>query len=554
MNTLHLDILLILGIGVFGGIIGGVIFQRFRIPQVIGYIVIGIVIGQSGLRIISVHELQTFKIFTLFALGIIGLQVGGELYWGTLKKYSAQFSGILLGEGMTAFALVTSFTALITYLVTGSIPIALAAGFIFGALGSATDPASTLNVLWEYRSAGVLTTTLIAIVALDDALAMTLYGVSTGVSQILLGRSASILAELARVGVEIFGAVGMGVIGGMIMTMVLKYVKRKEGIIAFLLGIILITISLAQTLGTDIIIASMTLGIVLRNSAPERSRSIFDLTKSISVPIYVFFFVLVGARLNIRAMPAWMWFLIIAYCVGRNGGKIIGSWLGGRLSRADERVQKYSGLGLSAQGGVAVGLAVIASQHFNGVSLLPGVSLGETIVFVITATTLIFQILGPPLVKLASKLSGEIGCDVQEEDVIEQWNVADVIDRDVSVLNESDTLNSVLRTLSENNLIIYPVADHTGALIGVISFENIKDVLVSRDVWGWMVAGDVCTRAEGTIREDLPLGSAMQIMSRTGSEQMPVVDGRNRPVGIIDSRRIRDMVKNEIIERKGVPS
>ncbi|RKX79657.1 MAG: sodium:proton exchanger [Spirochaetes bacterium] len=551
MGSLELGVLFILGIGVFGGILGGLAFQKIKIPQVIGYMVIGLIIGRSGFKIIDAEVIETFRLFNFFALGIIGFLVGGELYWGTMKKYGKQFSGILIGEGVLSFLLVTLTTSLLTYFITRNISVSIALGIVFGAISSATDPASTMDVLWEYRGAGVLTTTIIAIIALDDALAMTLYGLGSGIAQILTGGSASLGWQLLGVIREIFGAILLGVAGGFILNILLKHSDEKERIIAFSVGIILIIISLAKMLELDLIFASMAMGITVRNFAPNRSKNLFGLLRSFSLPIYVFFFVLVGARLNITSMPWWMWLMVILYCLGRNTGKITGAWLGGRLTGAAEVVRKYTGIGLFAQGGVTIGLAIIASQHLADTYIINGVSLGETIVFVITATTLIFQVTGPPMVKLALKLSKEIGRNVTREDIMEGLKVADKMNQAIVTIQENTPLRKILEVLSENDFYLYPVVDCKNRFLGIISFETIKSVITDRDTWMWILADDLAVEPPVRLKKDMSLKDALKLMHQIGAEQLPVVDDDGTPVGILDAGDVNRSIEREIISMRG---
>jgi len=163
------------------------------------------------LKLFQVKKLLSLHLLIFFALGIIGFLVGAEIKFSTMKKYGKQFSAILLSEGLFAFALVGFFTGLILYIISGSFSIAIAGGMVFGAIASATDPASTLNVLQEYRAAGILTTTVIVIVALDDALAMTLYGLGSGIAQIASGSDISTYTILFNVMIELFGSVAIGI-------------------------------------------------------------------------------------------------------------------------------------------------------------------------------------------------------------------------------------------------------------------------------------------------------------------------------------------------------
>jgi Kef-type K+ transport system membrane component KefB len=298
MEGLHPGILVLLGIGVLGGALGAWFFQKIRIPQVVGYIVFGILIGQSGLKLIDLAEIEQFRSFTWFALGIIGFLVGGELRADTFRKYGGQFFSILMWEGMIAFFLVAGSSTLVLWNVTGNFSVALAAGVVFGAIASATDPASTVEVLWEYRAKGVLTLCIIAVVALDDALAMTLYGVGTSVSQMLTGQNSSVLAELKKVAYELGGSILVGGVVGVLMNLVLRYVhQKKERLLAISIGLLLVVIGTSNTAGLDVILVTMTMGLVLVNMAPLRSQELFTLTRSFAGPIYVMFFVLVGARL-----------------------------------------------------------------------------------------------------------------------------------------------------------------------------------------------------------------------------------------------------------------
>jgi Kef-type K+ transport system membrane component KefB/CBS domain-containing protein len=551
MGSLHLGVLFILGIGVFGGILGGLFFQKLNVPQVIGYIVIGLVIGRSGFRVIDAGTIETFRVFNSFALGIIGFLVGGELFWGTIRRYGRQFSGILLGEGTLAFGMVTAFTSVMLYLLTGKPVQSLAVGLVFGAVSAATDPASTLDVLWEYRGAGVLTTTIVAIVALDDALAMTLYGIGSGISHILMGGGSSLGSELFRVAREIFGAILLGAGGGFILNLVLRYNAAKDRIAAFAIAVALIVISSAQMMRLDIIFASMSMGLVVRNLAPHRSRNLFDLVRNFAVPIYVFFFVLVGARLEISSMPWWMWATAGLYCLGRNGGKIAGAWIGGRLTGAEPAVRRYTGLGLFAQGGVTIGLAIIASQHLSGLYIMEGVALGDTVVFVITATTLILQLSGPPMVKLVLRLSGEAGRNVTREDMINRFTVGQRMSTDVTAIRDHDPVRAVVDVFSSHEHLLYPVVNAENRFLGVITFENLKNVLTDRDVWEWMVAKDLAEDPREVLRSDTSLEDALALMEQVGVEQLPVLDDKARPVGILDTREVIRSIDREILAMKG---
>ena len=501
------------------------------------------------MKLINSDIIVSLKNFNFFALGIIGFLVGGELHGSTMKKYGKQFSAILFGEGVLAFLLVTVSISLVLYIFTKNFAAALAGGIVFGAIASATDPASTMDVLWEYRSKGVLTTTIIAIVALDDALAMTLYGLGTGAAQMIIGGDTSILEQLIKISIELFGAVAMGGAAGFFMNIIIRYSSDKNRTMIFAIGTLLIVISLALMLDIDVILATMTLGIVITNMAPNRSKELFDLIKNFASPIYVLFFVLVGARLTLSSMPGFLWIIVGLYVLFRSAGKMTGAWLGAKLTKADPVVQKYTGMGLFAQGGVAIGLSIMASQHLNNLILADGINLGDIIITGVTATTFIVQIIGPTMVKIAIKLAKEAGKNITEEDVIAKWKVADVLETDVPIIKITDSVKQIVTLFSESEYFCLPVVDQQNKTLGMITMNDLKELMISQDTWEWILAEDILSTTSDVITKTESLEEAMTILKQLGRDQLPVIESIANPIpmGILDTRIVRKLVNKEMV-------
>ncbi len=552
MGGFHIGVLAIFGIGIFGGTLGAWVFQKLRIPQVVGYIVIGLIIGQSGLQLVKPHDIQVMQPFNMFALGVIGFLVGGELKISIFRKYAKQFTAILLGEGLGAFVLVGVASTVLLYGVTKNWTAAMAAGVVFAAIASATDPASTIDVLWEYRAQGVLTTTLIAIVALDDALAMTLYGLGTSTAQLLTSGAADIKGEMVKVAIDLLGALVLGALIACLLAWLLRWIREAEKGLALSIGLILLAIWIAICKDMDVILTAMALGFTLVNIAPRLTGRLFEVMRSFSTPIYVLFFVLVGARLGVSTMPSWLWAIVVAYVICRTAGKMTGSYLAARATGGDPAVRRYMGLGLFAQGGVAVGLSIMASQHLGDLHIAKGVTIGDAVIFGVTATTLIVQILGPPFVKLAIKLAGEIGRNITEEDVIESFRVADVMDKDVVTVAQQEPVSRVIEIIAGHDDVVYPVVDKDGAVVGMVSLESLKEILADQDSWAWLVAADVAEPLRDKASEDEPLKDTLARMEKLGIEQMPVVkqDDGGKPVGMLDRRRVKRRVGEELLRRR----
>jgi NhaP-type Na+/H+ or K+/H+ antiporter len=313
----------------------------------------------------------------------------------------------MLAEGLGSFVVVTALVALLT----GNIPLAL----LLGALSSATAPAATVDVLWEYDARGPLTTTILGIVALDDALALILFGFAIELARSMLeGHVLSVQTGLVAPLIDIGGALLLGLGVGFVMKWLIRRPHDRDDLLVLVLGAILLVAGLAHSLHVSLILAEMALGSTLTNLAPNSSRKAFEVVQSVTRPIYILFFILVGARLQIDLLPT-MGVLGLVYVAARSGGKMGGAWLGGTVTRAPTAVRRYLGLSLFSQAGVAVGLALAIAQEFSHEGP-EAQATGSLVVNVIAATTFIVQVIGPPFVKFAISRAGEIPDHSPRED------------------------------------------------------------------------------------------------------------------------------------------
>jgi Kef-type K+ transport system membrane component KefB len=542
------DPLLLLGVAVFLGGIGARIFQRLRIPQVVGYIVIGIILGRTGLKIIPPDVIVQLRPFNLFALGIIGFMVGGELKWPELRQRGRQFMTILLAEGLAAFFAVGALTGFVTWVFTHSPAKSVSLGLLLGAISSATAPAATVDVLWEYKTRGPLTSTVLAIVALDDALALFLYGFAASVAGVLLGSGfidwrSMIGTPVYEIGVSLV----LGVVTGVLLNHLLRWARDPQKQLVFSLGTLLLDIGLSTVFNLDAILVAMALGCTLVNLVPRRSREAFDLVGGFATPLYVLFFVLVGARLSLTGTAYAVWIVAFLYFLGRTAGKMTGAYWGARLSGAVEPVRKYLGLCLFSQAGVAVGLSILASQRFSS-------TIGDEIVIIIATTTFLVQIIGPPSVKVGVAKAGEIGLGMDEEDLIRSYTVADVMETAPSVVHLRDGVEKILSVMSGDvHFLYYPVVDEEMHLKGIIGLDAVKPVLAEPEMLrGLVLALDIMTPVREIVTPDAPLHEAMSIMRETKLESLPVVDksDERRLVGFIDARVLNRFLSAELLRRQ----
>lgn len=395
------NILAVIGLIIAVTYLGSKIFQRFGIPQVVGYIIIGVLLGTSFLNVVPLELTEELTFISKIALGLIGFDMGSHLLFKDLRKLGRSIIFILFFESIGTFIIVS----LGIYLITQDMITAL----IFGAISSATAPAATVDVLAEYDAEGPLTTSLLAVVGLDDAVALVLYSVTAGLAVSFIAGSGmpSVAQILAIPFFEIGGSVVLGIAMGMLLDFIMCQLKKRHDAMAISIAFVFLAVGLSESLGFSLILTTLVLGTVVVNRCPEHGLHIRYTIEQAGPVIYVLFFALVGARFQINLLPA-MGLIGIAYVVLRSVGKFIFAWVGGWAGGAEPAVRDNLGFGLLSQAGVAIGLAIASASRFSTLGA-EGVALGTLIISVITATTFVVQIFGPLFVKFSISRAGETG-------------------------------------------------------------------------------------------------------------------------------------------------
>jgi len=546
------DILMVFSLGILGGMLGGGVCRLLHVPQVVGYIIAGLLLGESGWGLIRQEDIGTFQPFNFFALGVIGMLVGAELKFESFRKYGKQYLTLLLGEGLTTFVLVGSATFLCLYSLNHDMSVALAGGAVLGAIAAATDPASTMDVIWEYRALGTLSASIIAIVALDDALALALYGLGTSVAASVTTSISGMTSNLAEVAVELAGSIVLGGAFGLLANAILRRLPGEEQSFAFIIGLILLAVTLGLHSGLDVILMTMAMGLVLVNVAPNRSREPLEGLHRAAAPIYTLFFVLVGCRLHWGHMPTWLWTLVFAYVFARIAGKVLGCYLGGTVCGLQSSVRRHLGIGLLAQGGVAIGLSITASHYLSHVPVAAQLSLGDAVVFAVTASTLFAQLIGPAMVKLAIHRVGENGRNVAREDIIASWSAADVMSTDFAEISQDEPIAEVLREFTEHEHVVFPVTDEQHRLVGILSLVMLKNIITQQHLWHTLTAGDVMRRVLFFVEPSVPLEDVLDHLRRFSYQYAVVIEDRQslRPIGIVDVDEVEHAINREILRRR----
>lgn len=544
VSLLQFNIILFLGIILFGGAIGGRLFQRIKVPQVVGYIIIGVILGQSGLKFIGLDMITTLEPVSTIALSLIGFSIGGELKIAELKKRGKQFVSILFFEAITTFIVVAALVFGLVYLISGEIKMSAALALVLGSISSATAPAATTDVLWENRTKGPLTSTVLGIVAMDDAVALLLFAFSVSIAGSLLGGTGEEVQALSTrlLGLlwEIGGAIAAGALIAFILSRLIKSFLNEERILAFSIGAIMLLAGLSQAIGIDMILAAMSMGFFISNFAPRKSKETFALVQKFSPPIYVLFFVLVGAKLDIWKITGIVAAIAGVFLFGRTFGKLLGARAGAAVSKAPKTVFKYLPYCLLSQAGVAIGLSIVAGQVFPG-------EFGNLIVTVVTATTFVVQIAGPISVKFAVDRAGETGLNITEDDLVKQSTAADIMYSDIPRIPVNMPVNRILEMFAEHDSLCYPVVFDDGSLAGIISIDDLKNTFLAADLSEFLLAHDIMRIPAASCPVEKGADEARDMLRRKGVEYLPVYKGANF-AGIIDERGIQLFFSRKIAE------
>lgn len=540
ISLLHVGILFLLGIALFGGTIGGHFFQKMKIPQVVGYIMVGVILGSMGLNLIDKNVIEVMRPFSYFALGLIGFLIGGELKIKTLRKYGKQFMWILMFEGVSAFIIVMSLVVFAgSYFITDK-NLLWALGLLLGAIASATAPAATTDVLWEYKTKGPLTTTIHGIVALDDALALILFAIASSIAMRLIGdTTGGILSMIFYPLYRIVASIAIGAVSGLILCNINKKHHEEDRLLAMSVGMVMLVLGITLVMKFSILLAAMALGSTMVNYTPKKTEELFKLVENFTPPIYVLFFVLFGAKLSFGNMSAFMLTLAGVYLVGRTSGKMFGAYIGARLGGSPKSIQKYLPLCLFSQAGVAIGLSILAGQKFPG-------EIGNAIVVVITATTFVVQLIGPSCVKLGLSKAGEIGMNITEEDLIKQSKAGEIMDKDIPLIYEDMPLSAVLKIFSERDNLHYPVVNADKEFLGVVTIDNIKNTFMSVGLNDFLLGHDLMEESPAIVKVNTSMPEVLEILKDFKIDYLPVVSEENKLEGFLEIREIQKLISKKI--------
>ena len=405
-------VLISLAFSVLAGLLMSRAAKLVNLPAVTAYLVAGLCIGPfvlgrigiKGLGFSSLEEVNSFSIISQAALGFIAFEIGNEFRLKDLKTMGK--SAITIGILQAVITTVVVDIALIALHFIAPSLISLSSAITLGAIAAATAPAATLMVVKQYKAEGPLTKLLLMVVAIDDAVGLVLFSISFGIASALETGAISVMGVVVEPLLEIVLSILLGVLGGVGLNYLEKYFHSRSKRMSLAVAFVLLTVGVSLLeweiggvhIGFSLLLVLMIEGTVFCN-INETSEELMDRVDRWTGPLNMLFFVLSGAELNLNVLSNPLVLLIgIVFILFRSFGKISGAYLSCRMEKTSPTIQKYLGITLLPQAGVALGMALTAS----------GLSDGEVVRNVVLFAVLVYELVGPTLTKWSLLRAGEI--------------------------------------------------------------------------------------------------------------------------------------------------
>ncbi len=362
--------------------------RRVHVPRVSLLLVLGAVAGPELMNLLPVEASESFGLITQLTLAMIGFLLGERMSFKDLREAR---------ESLIVSLVVTLLTGLVVGLAVWWVTGNIAAALLLGAISTATDPAASMDVMRESGADGPLSRLLYQVVAIDDAWCAILFSIALVCLALISGSSGDGWIALGHGLTELFGSIALGLVMGFPMAWLTGRLLPGEPMLLESIGFVLLAAGLAHLFGLSYLLTCMTLGVVVANVARHHVRP-FRSIQGIAFPFLALFFFMAGYQLQWSALPN-LGLLGMVYIAARVAGRLSGGYLGGRMAGSEPLNRNRIGACMMPQAGVAIGLALVASERFPELGyLLP----------LVVAATVIFELIGPPVTLHQLKRAHEI--------------------------------------------------------------------------------------------------------------------------------------------------
>ena len=387
------------------GLILSRVVKLVSLPNVTGYLIAGVLIGPCVGHLLGKEMLSSFTILTDVALGFVAFSIGGEFKLQHIKQIGARAICITFFEALAAVIMVMFGLTLVHFLIskeTAPAPVIL----VLGAEAAATAPAATLMVVRQYKAKGPVTDALLPVVALDDAIGLMVFSVCIAIAKVLADENTALTfsAVVLKPLLEIVCSLGLGAVIGSLLALCMRFFQSRANRLTLMLAAVLLGIGVTQLLSPWLSLSSllvcMMIGALFVNLRDDALK-ILEGIERWTPPLFMAFFVISGANLQLNMLPA-CGIVGVVYIVFRVIGKYFGARIGATVVKANPNIRKYLGVALIPQAGVAIGMAVAVAAEPQMAAY------SDKIVTVVLCATLVYELIGPVLTKIALTHAGEI--------------------------------------------------------------------------------------------------------------------------------------------------
>ena len=410
-----MEYLLAIGLAMFAGLFLSRLTSRCNLPDVTSYLVAGLLIGPLCLGALGIPYLglpsfefvEKLGLISDISLGFIAFSIGNEFRLEELKHIGRQASVVAVFQALAATAFVDVGLLVLHLFLGDTLPVSTC--IVLGAIATATAPAATVMVINQYKAKGPLTNILLPIVALDDAVGLIVFAVSTGIAKALISGSVNLVSVLLNPAIEIVASLLLGAALGWVFSVVEKFFNSRSKRLSLAVAFVFLCTAFSKVeldlgggveVGFSSLLVCMMCGTVFCNLC-DFSDEIMYRTDRWTGPVYVLFFVLSGAELDLRVFAsAAVVGIGLVYILMRSAGKIIGASVSSRFMGCPNTVCKYLGITLLPQAGVALGMSASVAADFGAE--------GAIIRNIVLFSVLIYELVGPILTKMALSAAGEI--------------------------------------------------------------------------------------------------------------------------------------------------
>lgn len=393
------------------------VVKPLKLPAVTGYLVAGLLIGPfvlgaigvDGLGFTSLEKVDALKPISEVALGFIAFAIGNEFRLSQLKTIGKQATVVAIIQAITATIFVDAAILVLHLIMPDKITVPVA--ITLGAVATATAPAATLMVVNQYKAKGPLVDILLPIVALDDAVGLVVFAISFGIAKsISSGAALSVVSILLNPLLEVTASLLLGTVLGLIYTFVEKFFHSRSKRLSVAITFVIFAVAFSKLHfefpGTDVeigfssLLVCMMMATIFCNICPS-SEELMAKTDRWTAPLFVLFFVISGAELDLSVFKSGAVVLVgVVYIVFRSAGKMIGAAFSSKLMKCSPTIQKWLGITLLPQAGVALGMSITVASQLGAE--------GKIIRSIILFSVLIYELVGPMLTKIALTKAGEI--------------------------------------------------------------------------------------------------------------------------------------------------